>query len=101
MSSGKFITDEKGTPVNLDAVGDDVGRVRVLDVVQLGTGGEEVKTTADGHTVLIPQPSTDPNDPLNWPPLKKHVTLFVVSVVAFMPDFGSSMGVVALLPQVL
>lgn len=99
MSRGNIITDEKDIPVNLDAVGDDVGRV--LDVHQLPTAGEGVKTAADGHTVLIPQPSTDPNDPLNWPSLKKHVILFVISVVAFMPDFASSTGVVTVLPQVL
>lgn len=101
MSREKFNTGEKETPINLDAVavGDDVGHV--LDVHQIHTGSEDEKIAADGHTVLIPQPSTDPNDPLNWPPLKKHVILFVISVVAFMPDFASSIGVVTLLPQVL
>lgn len=100
MSRGTFNTDEKETPINLDApaVGDDVGRV--LDVHQFRAGSEDLKTAADGQTVLVPQPSTDPNDPLNWHPLKKHVTLFVISVVAFMPDFASSIGVVTLLPQV-
>ena len=24
------------------------------------------------HIVLVPQPSDDPNDPLNWPQWKKH-----------------------------
>ena len=24
------------------------------------------------HIVLVPQPSDDPNDPLNWPAWKKH-----------------------------
>ena len=53
----------------------------------------------DGKTVLIPQPSSDPNDPLNWSRLKKHVTLLVITVVAFLPDFGSSIGIVTLFPQ--
>ena len=48
---------------------------------------------------LFPQPSSDPNDPLNWSSLKKHVTLIVITVVAFLPDFGSSIGIVTLLPQ--
>lgn len=99
MSTGESIKSEKGIPVKFDAVGDDGGRV--LDIEQLPTDGEDVKTAPDGHTVLIPQPSADPEDPLNWPPLKKHITLFVVSVVSFMPDFVSSTGVVVLLPQVL
>ena len=62
---------------------------------------EGVKTTADGKIILIPQPSTDPNDPLNWSFAKKHIMLFVISITAFMPDFGSSMGIVTLLPQAM
>ncbi|KAL8870789.1 MAG: hypothetical protein Q9174_003242, partial [Haloplaca sp. 1 TL-2023] len=71
----------------------------VLDVHQLRAGDDGVQTAADGVTVLIPQPTTDPNDPLNWSSFKKHLILTIISVVAFMPDFGSSMGIVALLPQ--
>ena len=71
----------------------------ILDVTRWGVNGQGLQTAQDGKTVLIPQPSSDPNDPLNWSSLKKHVTLFVVTAVAFIPDFGSSMGVVALLPQ--
>ena len=73
--------------------------VEVLDIKQLGSETQEVQTARDGKTVLIPQPSSDPNDPLNWKPLKKQVILFVITVVAFMPDFGSSIGIVTLLPQ--
>ena len=71
----------------------------VLDANKLGGKGHELQTTHDGKTVLIPQPSSDPNDPLNWDPLKKHVILMVITVCAFLPDFGSSMGIVTLLPQ--
>lgn len=99
MSRENSVADEKRIRVNRDAVGDDVGYV--LDVHQLRTSDKDVKTAADGRTVLLPQPSADPNDPLNWSFRKKHVTLVVISVVAFMPDFGSSSGVVTLLPQVL
>lgn len=99
MSQGDFITDEKSIPVNLDAAADHVDRV--LELQQLPTAGQDLKTAADGHTILIPQPSTDPNDPLNWPPMKKHLTLFVLSVVAFMPDFVSATSIVTLLPQVV
>ncbi|KAL8890984.1 MAG: hypothetical protein Q9215_001906 [Flavoplaca cf. flavocitrina] len=58
--------------------------------------GKDIKTTPDGKTVLIPQPSSDPNDSLNGSDRKKHVMLFVISVVAFMPDFGSSMAIITL-----
>jgi hypothetical protein len=34
-------------------------------------GGKDVKLAEDGKTVLIPQPSDDPDDVLNWSPGKK------------------------------
>ena len=71
----------------------------ILNVNELGVEGQGLQVAHDGKTVLIPQPSSDPNDPLNWSRLKKHVTLLVITVVAFLPDFGSSIGIVALLPQ--
>ncbi|KAL8831348.1 MAG: hypothetical protein Q9170_005341 [Blastenia crenularia] len=49
--------------------------------------------------VLLPQPSTDPNDPLNWRPSKKMTILLVISMTAFLPDFGSSMGAVTSVVQ--
>jgi hypothetical protein len=58
-----------------------------------------LKTAKDGHTVLIPQPSDDPNDPLNWSPMKKHVILLIISFAAFLPDYGSATGAVTLIPQ--
>lgn len=62
-------------------------------------GGGNLKTAPDGHTVLIPQPSDDPRDPLNWSPFKKHVMLFIVSFAASLPDFSSAVGAVTLIPQ--
>ncbi|BGO93095.1 hypothetical protein NBRC10512_003280 [Rhodotorula toruloides] len=32
----------------------------------------------NSHIVLVPQPSDDPNDPLNWPRWKKHLTYGVL-----------------------
>lgn len=58
-----------------------------------------LKLARDGHTVLIPQPSDSPADPLNWSPVKKHVILFIISFAAFLPDYGSATGAVTLLPQ--
>lgn len=39
-----------------------------LDLSQLKHG-----VGRDSHIVLVPQPSDDPNDPLNWPKWKKHM----------------------------
>lgn len=58
-----------------------------------------VKVAKDGHTRLIPQPSDDPKDPLNWSWGKKHTILFIISYTSFLPDFGSATGAVTLLPQ--
>ncbi|KZS96641.1 MFS general substrate transporter [Sistotremastrum niveocremeum HHB9708] len=30
----------------------------------------------NSHIVLVPQPSDDPNDPLNWPQWKKHMVVY-------------------------
>ncbi|KAI1861671.1 uncharacterized protein JN550_010741 [Neoarthrinium moseri] len=58
-----------------------------------------VKLAKDGHTRLIPQPSDDPNDPLNWSSRKKHLILYIVALTALLPDYGSATGAVTLIPQ--
>ncbi|KAL5363786.1 major facilitator superfamily domain-containing protein [Aspergillus floccosus] len=40
--------------------------------------------------LLVPQPSDDPNDPLNWPLWKRDVTLFILSLVAVLCATTSS-----------
>lgn len=65
-------------------------------VIDDSEGGEGIKYASDGHTRLIPQPSDDPLDPLNWTRWKKHAILFVVAAAAFLPDYGSATGAVTL-----
>ncbi|KAE8346277.1 hypothetical protein BDV24DRAFT_147495 [Aspergillus arachidicola] len=60
---------------------------------------QNLKTTDDGQTVLIPQPTNFPHDPLNWSPFRKNIILFVISATAFLPDYGSATGAVTLLQQ--
>jgi hypothetical protein len=43
---------------------------------------KEIKTTKDGKTALIPQPSDDPRDPLNWSWGKKHSVLVALTFSA-------------------
>jgi len=72
----------------------------IIDVnAEDATEASDLKLAGDGHTVLIPQPSDDKNDPLNWSWARKHLILFVVSFVAFLPDYGSATGAVTLIPQ--
>ncbi|RMZ10337.1 hypothetical protein D0860_03863 [Hortaea werneckii] len=71
----------------------------VLDADKVTTDDVSLKTAKDGHTILVPQPSENPNDPLNWPWWKKHAILLTISFVSFLPDFGTAMGSVTQIPQ--
>jgi hypothetical protein len=44
------------------------------------------------QTILVPQPSDDPNDPLNWSETKKNLILFTISIAAFIADFQAAVG---------
>ena len=52
------------------------------------TGPAPQNKTRDG-IVLIPQPSDEPRDPLNWSQRKKYFTLFIVSLSAFVGTASS------------
>ncbi|KAK8037885.1 hypothetical protein PG994_014652 [Apiospora phragmitis] len=66
--------------------------VDVEDAPAPAVGDRTVKLAKDGHTRLIPQPSDDAHDPLNWPWGKKHIILFIVAFSALLPDYGSATG---------
>ena len=59
----------------------------------------ELKLATDGDIILIPQPSDNPNDPLNWSKFRKHLILLIICASAFLPDYGSATGAVTLIPQ--
>lgn len=67
--------------------------------VDSAEGNDAIKLADDGQTRLIPQPSEDPADPLNWSQRKKNLILFVVAFAALLPDYGSATGAVTLIPQ--
>ncbi|BGP07381.1 hypothetical protein JCM10049v2_003212 [Rhodotorula toruloides] len=69
----------------------------VLQVEDAAAAG--LKTAKDGRTILVPQPSDDPRDPLNWPEWKKHAILIIVALAAFGGDFQSGAGIPLLLSQ--
>ncbi|GME38295.1 mfs transporter [Neofusicoccum parvum] len=68
------------------------GDIRVL--VDAHSSANGIKTTSDGKIVLIPQPSDDSDDPLNWSRLKKHVVFAALIMPSFLADFGISYGAV-------
>jgi hypothetical protein len=63
--------------VDLDKLGELEGYILNPELGHAST--RHLKTSSDGRTILIPQPSDDPNDPLNWSQAKKNVILCVVS----------------------
>jgi hypothetical protein len=115
---------EKSTQTNIEEADTDLDHVGelegyVLDAQAGNASLRHLKTTKDGTTILIPQPSSDPNDPLNWNQAKKNVILAVIAFTglyllsyilkrtmwlrfflsAFLPDYGSATGAVTLIPQ--
>ena len=93
--------ERNADPATYNTVGDESAHILDVNQLHLHPGEGDVKLALDGHTVLIPQPSSDSNDPLNWSEMKKGIILSVISIVAFLPDFGSSMGIITLLPQAM
>lgn len=47
-----------------------------------------VKGSTGAHRVLVPQPSDDPHDPLNWSPFWKSTTIFCATAVSFSLNLG-------------
>lgn len=79
----KAPTDKEEIEEDLDHVGEIEGYV--LDAQAGNASLRHLKTTKDGSTILIPQPSSDPNDPLNWSQTKKNIILAVVSFTGMYP----------------
>lgn len=76
----------------------DDGTIREMETV-LGTkiypGTEIMKDVGSHHfvkgqsrSVLVPQPSDDPHDPLNWSPFWKGATIFSATAVSFSLNLG-------------
>lgn len=87
---------ENGGPVDdLHEFKESEGYIARVDTTHRGN----LRVAKDGHTVLIPQPSDSPLDPLNWSTTRKHVILLIIGFAAFLPDYGSATGAVTLLPQ--
>lgn len=86
--------------IDLEAWGEEHGYVLDVEVLkQITPKWQNYQLASDGNTVLIPQPSSDSNDPLTWSWQKKHAILFVIAATAFLPDYGSAVGAVTLIPQ--
>ncbi|GAB7348120.1 hypothetical protein MBLNU459_g6138t1 [Dothideomycetes sp. NU459] len=89
---------ENAEPIRQRSSIDQGNEAVLLDVGSRGPGGN-LRLAKNGHTVLIPQPSDDPNDPLNWSWFKKHMILFIVGLSSFLGDFGSGAGIPCIVLQ--
>jgi hypothetical protein len=85
--------------LDLDRLGEQEGYVLDAQTFKADHATGDLKLAKDGRTVLIPQPSDDPEDPLNWPQSKKMAFLFIIAFCSFLPDYGSATGAVTLLEQ--
>ncbi|KAI9710563.1 MAG: hypothetical protein M1820_002699 [Bogoriella megaspora] len=94
-STEKFPADTVLVDEEVDAI-----EGYVIDASLYPEHAARLKTTNDGKTVLIPQPSDDPDDPLNWQRRKKYWILAVVTYTAFLADYTSGAGIVVVIPQV-
>jgi MFS family permease len=66
---------------------------------ELGLPDDAVlKKSAEG-IVLIPQPTDDPRDPLNWSVWKKRTVMIMLAITAFTCDFSAAIGSPAIIPQ--
>ena len=87
--------------VDLDIVGSIQGYIleekKLSDQVGLAPNAS-VKRAPNG-TVLIPQPSEDPEDPLNWSDWKKAGILLVVVANSFPADYSVVTGASAIISQ--
>ena len=105
VSSAEAAKPEKQTTttgtLDLERVGETQGYI--LDEAQLkeklGLAPDVSLKKSDKGVVLIPQPSDDPEDPLNWSPVKKGLILLVLAVNACTADYSAATGASALLPQ--
>lgn len=94
------LVETKDLDIDLEARREEHGYILDVEVLeQLTPNWQNYQLTADGKTILIPQPSSDSRDPLRWTWGKKHLILFVIFATAFLPDYGSATGAVTLLPQ--
>ncbi|KAF8167500.1 MFS general substrate transporter [Crassisporium funariophilum] len=82
----KYLHDVPGT-----ALLSDLGVVRGQQVVIDGATNLKRGTGRHSHIVLIPQPSDDPNDPLNWPRWKKEACFWTLAFAATLDGALSPM----------
>ncbi|KAJ7592991.1 major facilitator superfamily domain-containing protein [Mycena floridula] len=101
MSSEKVDSLDAASSIDIFSYHEDQAGRLIVDPEEAKVElGEEVaatlKLTADGKTILWPQPTDDPEDPQNWSDRRKSFQLFIIIVASIVPDFNSALGIPAI-----
>lgn len=93
MTSNSTSTEEvTNTPNNDDAEKNASAGGTYFVKEQGPNSGDGLKLARDGITILIPQPSDDPEDPLNWSWGRKHKALAALLLPSLLTDWGMTWG---------
>jgi len=84
-TSKESFVEETRQPVDLEKDASAGGAYIVGEDIDADTRGLE--TTKNGKIILIPQPSSDPDDPLNWSWMKKHTVLLALLLPSLLTDW--------------
>lgn len=94
--------DEK-PPAHLDATEIDEENEAlegyVVDPSRYADNAANLKTSADGRYVLIPQPLDTPDDPLNWSDRKKWCIAAIIAYIALLADYTGGTAIITIIPQ--
>ncbi|KAK0263112.1 hypothetical protein LTR35_017611 [Friedmanniomyces endolithicus] len=71
----------------------------VLHPAQYSDNAAGLKLSDDGKHILIPQPTDSPEDPLNWSPSKKAITLIIIGYIAALADYTGGTAIITVIPQ--
>lgn len=70
----------------------------IIDPSHYPDNAAGLKKGADGF-VLIPQPLDTEDDPLNWSPRKKWLTVAIIAYIAALADFTGGTAIITVIPQ--
>lgn len=72
----------------------------VVDPSRYPDNAAGLKTSADGF-VLIPQPLDTQDDPLNWSPGRKWLTVAIIAYIAALADYTGGTAIITVIPQAM
>ena len=71
----------------------------VVDPRRYSDQASQLKISADGRYVLIPQPLDTPDDPLNWSNPRKWLIVAIIAYIALLADYTGGTAIIAVIPQ--